>query len=91
MPPEWHDRLRQCWRLARGAFRCPVMHQTPLPVHPALLGNNEHRLPGFAHDFILRFNRELREGRCRGRCRGPSMRRRDGIGAWHDPPCGTAP
>ena len=32
---EWRDRLRQCWSLAKEAFRCPVLHQTPLPVHPA--------------------------------------------------------
>ena len=38
-------RLRECWRLAREAFRCPIMQQTALPVFPALLGANEHRLP----------------------------------------------
>jgi FkbH-like protein len=85
---EWHDRLRQCWSLARDAFRCPVMHQTPLPVHPALLGNNEHRLPGSPHDFILRFNRELR---ALADAEGvdvvalDAQMARDGIRAWHDP------
>jgi len=85
---EWQDRLRQCWSLAREAFRCPVMHQTPLPVHPALFGNNEHRLPGSPYDFILRFNRELR---ALADAEGvdvvalDAQMARDGIGAWHDP------
>jgi hypothetical protein len=101
---EWQDRLRQCWSLAKEAFRCPVLHQTALPVHPALLGNNEHRLPGSPADFILRFNRELR---ALADAEGvdvvalDAQMARDGIRAWHDPalwhrakqnrPCGTAP
>jgi FkbH-like protein len=85
---EWRDRLRQCWSLAREAFRCPVLHQTPLPVHSALLGNNEHRLPGSPYDFILRFNRELR---ALADAEGVDVAAldtqvgRDGLRAWHDP------
>ena len=30
-------RIAECWRLSREAFRCPLIHQTPLPVHPDLL------------------------------------------------------
>src|SRR5215475_4978456 len=26
-------RIRECWRLARENFRCPVIHQMPVPVH----------------------------------------------------------
>src|SRR5437588_3363604 len=37
---EASGRIRECWRLAREAFRCPVVHQTPLPVHPNFLGSN---------------------------------------------------
>ena len=84
---EVQDRLRECWRLAR-AMQCTVIQQTPLPVHPALLGSNEHRLPGSRAAFIARLNREL-----------PAMAddagvellalderaARDGIAAWHDP------
>ena len=85
---EWRDRLRQCWSLAREAFRCPVLHQTPLPVHSALLGNNEHRLPGSPYDFILRFNRDLR---ALADAEGVDVAAldaqvgRDGLRAWHDP------
>jgi len=85
---EWQDRLRQCWRLAREAFRCPVLHQTPLPVHPALLGNNEHRLPGAPAEFILRLNRELRvlaDAEGVDVVALDAQAARDGIRAWHDP------
>jgi len=85
---EWQERLRQCWGLAREAFRCPVLHQTPLPVHPALLGSNEHRLPGSPADFILRFNRELRALADREGADVVALdtrAARDGLRAWHDP------
>ena len=82
------DRIRGCWRLARSAFRCPILHQTALSVHPALLGQNEHRLPGSRAAFIVRLNAALRPmAEAEGidllaideRCT------RDGIAAWHDP------
>ena len=53
-----------------------------------MLGNNEHRLPGSPHDFILRFNRELR---ALADAEGvdvvalDAQMARDGIRAWHDP------
>ena len=53
-------RIQECWRIAQEAFRCPVIHQTPLPVHPSLLGSNEHRLPGSKATFIARLNAALR-------------------------------
>ncbi len=40
------DRIQQVWRLAKEAFRCPIVQQAVLPVHLPVLGNNEHRLPG---------------------------------------------
>ena len=43
---EMRDRIRKVWRLARDAFRCPILQQAALPVHLPVLGNNEHRLPG---------------------------------------------
>ena len=55
------ERIRNCWRLAREAFRCPVIHQLALPVHPPLLGNNEHRLSGSRAGFIAALNAELRQ------------------------------
>ncbi|MFL5257658.1 MAG: hypothetical protein ACJ8AI_33220, partial [Rhodopila sp.] len=43
---EMQGRIKETWRLARDAFRCPIIQQAILPVHLSLLGNNEHRLPG---------------------------------------------
>jgi FkbH-like protein len=57
---EMQNRVRECWRLAREAFKCPIIHQTPLNVHPTVLGSNEHRLQGSKHTFIARLNAELR-------------------------------
>jgi FkbH-like protein len=85
---EVRGRIRECWRLAREAFRCPVIHQLPLPVHPALLGNNEHRLPGSRRDFILRLNHELRAVADEDGVDLLALDTRaaiDGLAAWHDP------
>jgi len=82
------ERLRDCWRLAREAFRGQVIQQTPLVVHPPLLGGNEHRLPGSARAFIARLNAELRR---MADAEGVSLlalddrASRDGLAAWHDP------
>lgn len=82
------DRVRECWRLAREAFRCPIVHQTPLPVHPLLLGNNEHRLPGSRQSFVARFNQELRrlaDGEGVDLLALDARAAIDGLKAWHDP------
>ena len=82
------DRIRECWRLARAAFKCPIIHQTALPVFPALLGENEHRLPGSRAGFIARLNAALRP---MAEAEGVELlaldtrAARDGIAAWHDP------
>jgi FkbH-like protein len=57
---EIKGRIRETWRLAREAFRCPVIQQTALPVHPMVLGSNEHRLPGSRARFLARLNEALR-------------------------------
>ena len=54
------DRIRECWRLAREAFQCPIIQQTLLPVHVPLLGSNEHRLPGSRSHLVSRLNDGLR-------------------------------
>jgi len=82
------DRIGACWRLAREAFRCPVIHQTALPLHPALLGQNEYRLPGSKAAFIARLNAALRP---MSDAEGVDLlavddrAARDGLAAWHDP------
>ena len=81
-------RLQECWRIAQDAFRCPVIHQTPLPVHPSLLGSNEHRLPGSKAAFIARLNAALRpmaDAAGIDLLAVDDYALRDGIAAWHDP------
>src|SRR5215212_8142793 len=85
---ELQDRIRECWRLAREAFHCPVIHQVPLPVHPTLLGNNEHRLPGSRQALIARLNHALRELADAEGVDLLALDARaaiDGLKAWHDP------
>jgi len=84
---EQTNRIAECWRLAREAFKCPVLHQTPLPVHPDLLGLNEHRLPGSAARVIARINQNLRPMADAAGVELLSLdtrAARDGIAAWHD-------
>jgi FkbH-like protein len=79
--------LAHCWKLARDAFKCPVIQQTALPVHPPLLGSNEHRLPGSRATFIARLNEALRP---LADTEGVELlalderAARDGLRAWHD-------
>ncbi len=82
------DRIRECWRLARSAFKCPIIHQTVLPVFPALLGENEHRLPGSRSAFVAKLNAALRpmaESEGVDLLSLDTRAARDGIAAWHDP------
>ncbi|MBV9537516.1 MAG: HAD family hydrolase [Acidisphaera sp.] len=81
-------RVQECWRLAREAFACPVLQQTPVNAHPALLGTNEHRLPGSRRTFITKFNVELRSLADRAGVDLVAVDDRiasDGLSAWHDP------
>jgi FkbH-like protein len=85
---EARGRIRECWRVARDAFGCPVIHQVPLPVFPSVLGNNEHRLPGSRHAFIARFNNGLRELADNSGVDLLALDVRaaiDGLQSWHDP------
>jgi len=80
-------RIRETWRLARAAFRCPVIQQTALAVHPLVLGGNEHRLPGSRAGFLASLNAALRTMADED---GVDLlavdeyAARDGIAAWHD-------
>jgi FkbH-like protein len=38
------SRLADLWKTAKTSFACQVMQQTLLPIFPAVLGSNEHRL-----------------------------------------------
>jgi FkbH-like protein len=85
---ETGERIGNCWRLARKAFRCPVIHQLALPLHPSLLGSNEHRLAGSRAGFIAALNIELRRLADREGVDVLALdawAARDGIAAWHNP------
>ena len=85
---EMKGRIAEAWRLARDAFRCPVMQQAILPVHLPLLGNNEHRLPGSRAWFLTRLNQAIRamaEPEGVDILAVDDRAARDGIGKWHDP------
>ena len=81
-------RTEKCWALAKTAFACPVMQQTVLDVFPAVMGSNEHRLPGSRSRFVARLNEALRVA---ADAHGVDLvavddaARADGLGAWHDP------
>ncbi len=80
-------RIAECWRLARAAFRCPVIHQTPLAVHADLLGLNEHRLPRSAARVIAAINQQLRpmaDAAGVALLTVDTRAARDGLAAWHD-------
>jgi FkbH-like protein len=80
-------RIRETWRLARDAFRCPIIHQTTLPVHLAVLGANEHRLPGSRARFLARLNEALRHMADADGIELLALddyAARDGVAAWHD-------
>jgi FkbH-like protein len=57
---EMQDRVKDVWRLAREAFKCPILQQAALPIHLPVLGNNEHRLPGSRAWFVTRLNQAIR-------------------------------
>jgi FkbH-like protein len=85
---EMQDHIHEVWRLARDAFRCPILQQAALPLHLPVLGSNEHRLPGSRAWFVTRLNAALRT---MAEAEGVDVLAiddravRDGIARWHDP------
>ncbi|WP_428487158.1 HAD-IIIC family phosphatase [Rhodopila sp.] len=85
---EIEDRIHENLRLARDAFRCPIIQQAVLPVHLNVLGNNEHRLPGSRVNVVARLNQAIRlmaEEDGVDVLAVDDRAARDGIGRWHDP------
>jgi FkbH-like protein len=79
---------RQVWDMARQAFACPIIQQTVLPIFPAFLGSNEHRLPGSPQAMAARVNQRLRQFADEASVDILALDARameDGIAAWHDP------
>ena len=84
---EMKDRISEIWRLARDAFRCPIIQQAVLPVHLPVLGNNEHRLHGSRAYFVTRLNQAIRmmaEEASVDILAVDDRVARDGVGKWHD-------
>jgi len=54
------------WNTAKSAFACQVMQQTLLPIFPALLGSNEHRLSSSRAWRVTAMNALLRTYADRG-------------------------
>jgi len=79
---------RQVWDMARRAFACPVIQQTILPLFPALLGSNEHRLPGSPQAMTARVNQRIRQFADQAGVDLLALDTRateDGIASWYDP------
>jgi len=84
---ETKSHLQEIWKLARDAFKCPILQQAALPVHLPVLGLNEHRLPGSRVRYLVRLNEALRP---MAEADGVDIlsiddrAARDGVHAWHD-------
>jgi len=82
------DQCAHVWDMARQAFACPIIQQTILPLFPALLGNNEHRLPGSPQAMTQRINQRIRRRADEAGVDILALDARateDGIASWHDP------
>ena len=82
------DQYEDLWAMARRAFSCSVIQQTILPVFPALMGNNEHRLPGSPRNMLARLNQRITERADEDGVDILALDARgaqDGIAQWHDP------
>ena len=79
--------IRRCWQTARAAFKCQILQQAPINPFQALMGGNEHRLPGSRAGFITALAREIRvmadeEGVDIVALDDAVVT--DGLSAWHD-------
>ena len=81
------SRIREIWRLATETLGCPIVHQTALPLHTPVLGNNEHRLPGSRARFVARVNEhlpEMADGAGVDLLAVDARAARDGVAQWHN-------
>jgi len=82
------DGIVSCWGLAQRAFGASVIQQAVLDVFPALMGGNEHLLPGSRSRFVRALNMALRQAAA---AHGVDLlaldeaARVDGLRTWHDP------
>jgi FkbH-like protein len=55
------SQLSELWQAAKAAFGCQVLEQTLLPLFPALIGSNEHRLTSSRSWRVSELNQLLRK------------------------------
>jgi FkbH-like protein len=82
-----HDLTDFCRAIGDRAS-CRIIVQTALPVFPARLGNNEHRLPGSPRQAIADWNhrlRDLAEKEGFDLLATDARAAEDGLQSWHDP------
>jgi len=81
------SRLADLWKTAKEAFACQVVQQTLLPIFPALLGSDEHRLGSSRAYRVAAMNTLLRKY---ADLTGVDLlaldasAERHGVDAWHD-------
>ena len=81
------DRIRNAWQLARKTFGGDLIQQTLLPIFPALMGNNESRLPGSLAGLTEDLNAALRIAADQDGVdilALDAQSRFHGLSAWHD-------
>ncbi len=81
-------RLAQLWKLARDSFGAQIIQQTFMPTAHALLGGNEHHLPGSLRRLTFALNERLRPLAAEEGVDLLALDDRimmDGMHAWHDP------
>jgi FkbH-like protein len=84
---ETKARIAGIWKQARGSLGCSVIHQTVLPVHLPLLGQNEHRLAGSPARFVAQLNHDLRamaDSESVDLLAVDAFVAQDGLERWHD-------
>jgi len=80
------SRLVELWGIARSSFGCQVIQQTLLPIFPAVIGNNEHRLATSRRWRVSAINQSLR---CRADLAGVDLLALDsaadqhGVDSWY--------
>lgn len=80
------NRLHSLWHAAQD-MGATVLHQTALPIFPALLGEAEHLMPGSPAALIAVYNERLRRDAAEAGVLILAADRHaaeDGIATWHD-------
>ena len=81
------DKIRSTWKTAAESLGCRIIQQTPLATVPALLGQNEQRLPVSVRRLTFRLNEMLRPMADEAGVDLLALDDRvasDGLAEWHD-------